>query len=57
MFVRDPEIAWERVLVVCSLTFVCTVGAWLDFGSMHTFEAHDHWDSALELARSRRRRD
>jgi NADH-quinone oxidoreductase subunit M len=44
MFVRDPETAWERVLIVCSLAFVCTVGAWLDFSTMHTFEAHDHWD-------------
>ncbi len=44
MFVRDPEIAWKRVLVVSSLTFVCSVGAWLDFDSMHTFEAHDHWN-------------
>jgi NADH-quinone oxidoreductase subunit M len=44
MFVRDPETAWERALVVCSLTFVCAAGAWLDFGSMNTFEAHDQWD-------------
>jgi len=49
MFVRDPEIAWERVLVACSLTFVCTVGAWLDFSSMHAFEAHDHWDVTSSL--------
>ncbi len=44
MFVRDPETAWKRVLVVCGLTFVCTVGAWLDFGRMHIFQARDHWD-------------
>ena len=44
MFVRDPELAWKRMLVICSLTFLCAVGAWLDFGGMHTFEAHDHWD-------------
>ena len=44
MFVRDPETAWKRVLVVCSLSFICTVGAWLDFSRLHRFEAHDHWD-------------
>jgi NADH-quinone oxidoreductase subunit M len=44
MFVSNPETAWERSLIVCSLTFVCAVGAWLDFGRMHTFEARDHWD-------------
>jgi NADH-quinone oxidoreductase subunit M len=42
--VREPETAWRRVLIVCSLTFVAAVGAWLDFGQMRTFEAHDHWD-------------
>ena len=46
MFVRDPETAWERVLVICSLSFVCATGAWLDFNNMHAFEAHDHWSMA-----------
>lgn len=44
LFVRDPEAAWRRTLVLCSLTFVCAVGAWLDFHNLHTFEAHDHWN-------------
>ncbi|MCO6459701.1 MAG: oxidoreductase [Pirellulaceae bacterium] len=44
MFVRDPETARRRVLIVCGLMFACAVGAWLDFGQLHTFEAHDHWD-------------
>ncbi len=43
-FVHDPEAAWKRMIVICSLTFVCAVGAWIDFNNMHTFEAHDHWD-------------
>ncbi|MCA9268501.1 MAG: oxidoreductase [Planctomycetales bacterium] len=42
--VRDPEAARERTLIVATLTFACTVGAWLDFTNMHDFEAHDHWD-------------
>ena len=44
MLVRDPEIAWSRTLIMCSLAFVCTTAAWLDFGLLRTFEAHDHWD-------------
>ena len=44
MFVRDPEVAWKHTLVICSTAFACTVAAWLDFGQLKTFEAHDHWD-------------
>ena len=44
LFVRDPEAAWRRSLAISSSTFVCAVGAWLDFGRMRTFEAHDQWD-------------
>ena len=38
--------AKERVacLVACSLTLFFTIGEWIDFVSLHTFEAHDHWD-------------
>ncbi len=49
LFVRDPDTAWKRALVVCGLAFVCTVGAWLDFGRMHRFEAHDHWNLASRV--------
>jgi len=31
-------------IVICSLTLVCAVGEWIDFASLGTFEAHDHWD-------------
>lgn len=43
-FIREPETAWKRTLVVCSLTLACTIGAWIDFSTMHAFDAHDHWD-------------
>ncbi|MEZ6102929.1 MAG: proton-conducting transporter membrane subunit [Pirellulaceae bacterium] len=43
-FLHDPETARRRTLAVCSLTLLLTVGAWLDFGLLHKFEAHDHWD-------------
>ena len=42
--VRDRDVARRRCLWICGLTLVCAVGEWLDFGSLHVFEAHDHWD-------------
>jgi NADH-quinone oxidoreductase subunit M len=43
-FVRDRDVARRRCLWICGLTFACAVGEWLDFGTLHVFEAHDHWD-------------
>ncbi len=42
--VRDPEIARRLSLAVSGLTLLCAFSAWQDFGTLHTFEAHDHWD-------------
>ena len=42
--VQDRDVARRRCLWICGLTFVCAVGEWLDFGTLHVFEAHDHWD-------------
>lgn len=40
----DPVRA-QRLAVICgAMTLLFTVGEWLDFGTMGTFEAHDHWD-------------
>lgn len=41
--VRDRDTARRHCLWICGLTFVCAVGEWLDFGTLHVFEAHDHW--------------
>jgi NADH-quinone oxidoreductase subunit M len=46
---RDPEAARRRAIGVCAATLVCAVGEWLDFGLLHTFEAHDHWDLLSRL--------
>lgn len=40
---RDPELAQRRTLLFSGLALACSVGAWIDFGSLHTFEAHDCW--------------
>ena len=43
---RVPEA--DRVrrisLAISALSLSCSVGAWLDFGFLHVFKAHDHWD-------------
>jgi NADH-quinone oxidoreductase subunit M len=38
---RDPVVARRQSLVVGALTLACSIGAWLDFGSLHAFEAHE----------------
>lgn len=39
----DPEEARKRTLYITGLTLLLTLGAWVDFSSLHTFAAHDHW--------------
>lgn len=41
---RDSDAAWKRALIVTGLTLLFSLGAWLDFGTLHTFDAHDHED-------------
>lgn len=41
---RNRDAARVRCLIVCGLTLICAVAEWIDFNSLHTFEAHDHWD-------------
>lgn len=36
--------AYTIALVFAGLTSLCTIGEWIDFGTVHTFEAHDRWD-------------
>ena len=31
-------------MIVCGVTLACTMGEWLDFATLGSFEAHDHWD-------------
>ena len=41
---RDRDRARIVSIVICSFTLVCAAGEWIDFASLGTFEAHDHWD-------------
>ena len=43
-WIKDPATAKAACLVACSLTLLFAIGEWIDFVSLHTFEAHDHWD-------------
>lgn len=46
---RNQGMTRKAALVFCFLTFVLTIGEWLDFSSLHTFEAHDHWDLVHQI--------
>lgn len=41
--VRDSSIAWKVAIAFQLATLGLATGAWLDFGTLHTFEAHDRW--------------
>jgi NADH-quinone oxidoreductase subunit M len=43
---HDRDQARRRSLLVSGLALFCAVAAWLDFTSLHTFQAHDRWDVA-----------
>jgi len=43
-FLNDSDRAYRCSVALCSLTLCFAVGEWIDFGMLHAFEAHDHWD-------------
>ena len=47
--VRDPELAWRRSLIATGMSLCFALGAWQDFGTLHTFEAHDRGDFVSPL--------
>jgi NADH-quinone oxidoreductase subunit M len=42
--IRNSDLAYRVSIGICTLTLGCAVGEWIDFGSLGTFEALDHWD-------------
>lgn len=40
---------WRQAVFFCALTLGLAIGEWVDFGTLHTFEAHDHWDLVHRL--------
>lgn len=47
--VRQPETVQRRSVVVLGLTLLSTIAAWIDFATLHSFEAHDRWDLSTRL--------
>ena len=43
-FIGDGNRARISALVSCTLSLLCAVGEFIDFSSLHSFEAHDHFD-------------
>ncbi len=43
-FLRNRDLARKICVAVCTLTLLCAVGEWIDFGIIHRFEAHDQWE-------------
>ena len=43
-FLRNHTVARAHSIVFCLLALLCAVGEWIDFNTLHSFEAHDHWD-------------
>lgn len=43
-FVRPQRVAYRLATLVSCLTMLCAIGEWIDFETLGTFTAHDHWD-------------
>ncbi len=41
---HTPDQARMRAVIAAGVSLFLTVGAWEDFGTLHTFAAHDRWD-------------
>ncbi|MEM9643375.1 MAG: proton-conducting transporter membrane subunit [Planctomycetota bacterium] len=44
--------AWTHAVFLTALTLICATGEWIDFATLGSFEAHDHWDVFSMLFRS-----
>ncbi len=43
--IGDRESQLGSAIAICAVTLALTIGEWLDFMTLGTFEAHDHWPS------------
>lgn len=43
-WVGDGPMARRHTIVICTFAFLGALGEWIDFNTLKTFEAHDHWD-------------
>ncbi|WP_149499518.1 proton-conducting transporter transmembrane domain-containing protein [Roseiconus lacunae] len=42
--VRQVNVARLLTIAICLITLISTIGEWIDFANLNSFEAHDHWD-------------
>jgi NADH-quinone oxidoreductase subunit M len=42
--IKNSNLSRRVCLAVCGVTLLFATGEWIDFSSLQTFEAHDHWD-------------
>ena len=47
--IADRARARHTAIGFAAATLVCAVGEWIDFATVGTFEAHDHWDLIQRL--------
>jgi NADH-quinone oxidoreductase subunit M len=43
-WMRSRQAKRALALTLCSIAFAFSVGEWVDFATVDSFEAHDHWD-------------
>ncbi len=43
-FLKNRDIARLHSIIICAVTFALASGEWIDFATLNSFEAHDHWD-------------
>lgn len=41
---KDRDRARQVSIAISFVTLICACGEWIDFATLHSFEAHDHWD-------------
>ncbi len=46
---KDAESSQIHAVWFFSITTLLATGAWIDFGTLHIMEAHDHWDLIAKL--------
>ncbi|MEQ9407584.1 MAG: proton-conducting transporter membrane subunit [Fuerstiella sp.] len=47
--VRNSDHRRRFSIVICLLTMICAAGEWIDFATLHSFEAHGHWSILQSL--------
>jgi NADH-quinone oxidoreductase subunit M len=44
LILRNHRVAYVLAWIVSGITLLCSIGEWIDFETLGSFTAHDHWD-------------